>query len=456
VIDRRGPDVVVIGAGCAGLSAAVRLTRRGARVLVLEARSRLGGRATAFADRDTGELVDNGQHILMGCYTETLAFLRDIGAQDHVRVDPQLAVTMIDRAGRRTRLSCPALPAPLHLAAGVLEWEALSWRDRLAVLAMATPLKNARRELAGAAVRAASPDETVENWLIRNGQTPRLRELLWDPLALAALNQPPDQAAAPPFARVLAEMFSGDPRAAAIALPTRPLHLMYAEPARQFIERHGGSVRTGASATLLLTPGADAIVGVRVGAETIAASRVISSVPWFALPELFDAEPPVLRDVIDRARRMASSPIVTVNLWFDRRVLDLPLLGLPGRAMQWVFDKDQFVARSHEERAAVGHLSLVSSGAADILAETNVQLVHRAHAELLDALPDVRAARLVKATVIREPRATFSLAPGQPARPSTATALTGFLLAGDWIDTGLPATIESAVRSGHMAADRIA
>jgi squalene-associated FAD-dependent desaturase len=450
-VDLTRPDVIVIGAGFAGLSAAVRLARRGARVLVLEARSRLGGRATAFPDRETGELVDNGQHILMGCYTETFAFLRDIGAEDNVRLDPQLAVTMIDRAGRRTRLSCPALPPPLHLVAGVLEWDALSWRDRLSMLGMATPLKNARRELQpGSTVKAASPDETVENWLIRNGQTRRLRELLWDPLALAALNQPPDQAAAPPFARVLAEMFSDDPRAAAIALPTRPLHLMYAEPARQYIERHGGIVRTGAPAKIVLTPGGGAIAGVRAGGETWRADRLISSVPWFALPELFDEEPPALHGVIDRARRTASSPIVTVNLWFDRRVLDLPFVGLPGRAMQWVFDKRLVFGEEAE------HLSLVSSGAAEILAETNEALIRRAHEELLDALPDVRAAKLLRATVVREPRATFSLAPGQPARPSAETNLPGFLLAGDWTDTGLPATIESAVRSGVMAANCIA
>jgi squalene-associated FAD-dependent desaturase len=446
-MDLNHPDVIVIGAGFAGLSAAVRLTRRGARVLVLEARSRLGGRATAFADRDTGELVDNGQHILMGCYTETLAFLRDIGAQDNVRLDPQLAVTMIDRAGRRTRLSCPALPAPLHLVAGILEWEALSWRDRLSVLGMATPLKNARRELEGSAVKAASPDETVENWLIRNGQTPRLRELLWDPLALAALNQPPQQAAAPLFSRVLAEMFSDDPRAAAIALPTRPLHLMYAEPAREYIESHGGAVRTGAVSTIVLSADGGAVAGVRIGGDTVQASQIISSVPWFALAELFDEAPPALDGVLDRARRMTSSPIVTVNLWFDRRVLDLPFVGLPGRAMQWVFDKSLILGEDSS------HVSLVSSGAAEILAETNIELVHRAHQELLDALPDVRAAKLVQATVIREPRATFSLAPGQPARPSTETGLQGFLLAGDWTATGLPATIEGAVRSGNRAAD---
>ncbi len=465
------PDVIVIGAGFAGLSAAVRLTKRGARVLVLEARSRLGGRATAFPDRDTGELVDNGQHILMGCYTETFGFLRDIGAENNVRLESQLAVTMIDRAGRKTRLACPMLPAPLHLVAGVLEWDALSWRDRWSMLGMATPLKNARRELEGSPVKAASMDETVENWLIRNGQTPRLRELLWDPLALAALNQRPDQAAAPLFARVLAEMFSDDPRAAAIALPTKPLHLMYAEPAREHIERHGGAVRTGATAKILLNAGRDAVAGVQAGGETWTAGHVISSVPWFALAELFDEEPPALHGVIERARRTGSSPIVTVNLWFDRRVLDEPFVGLPGRAMQWVFDKRLVVARLRADGASAGpteartrlaraevgadasHLSLVSSGAAEILAETNEALIRRAHEELLDALPLVRDAKLLRATVVREPRATFSIAPGQPARPSTRTELLGFLLAGDWIDTGLPATIESAVRSGHRAAD---
>jgi len=299
----------------------------------------------------------------------------------------------------------------------------------------------------GARGIAASPGETVEAWLIRNGQTARIREMLWEPLALAALNQPPQQAAAPAFARVLGEMFSDDPRAAAIALPTRPLHLMYAEPAREYIESHGGIVRTGAASKIVLSAGGDTVAGVRVGDETVLARQIISSVPWFGLADLFDEAPAALSGVLDRARRMASCPIVTVNLWFDRRVLDLPFVGLPGRAMQWVFDKRIVFGGD------ASHLSLVSSGAAEILAETNIELVHRAHQELLDALPDVRAAKLVQATVIREPRATFSLAPGQPARPSTETGLQGFLLAGDWTATGLPATIEGAVRSGNRAAD---
>jgi squalene-associated FAD-dependent desaturase len=441
-------DVIVIGAGFAGLSAASRLAERGARVLVLEARSRLGGRATAFEDRETGELVDNGQHVLLGCYRETFSFLSAIGALDGVHVQPRLAVTMIDRAGQISRLECPALPAPLHLVGGVLDWDALPWSDRFAILRMRIPLRLARRELdPGAKTIAASPGETAENWLIRNGQTARLREMLWDPLALAALNQPPSQAAAPVFARVLAEMFGRDPKASAIALPTRPLHLMYAEPAREFIERHGGSVRTGVPATIRIERGA--VSSVASGAEQWTAGAVIAAVPWFAFSDLFQGDASALARTQQLCRAMAASPIVTVNLWFDRPVIEESFIGLPGRAMQWVFDKSAVFGGS------ATHLSLVSSGASALVEQSNPELIDTAHRELLEALPRVRAARLLRATVIREPRATFSLAPGQPERPPTETPVRGLYLAGDWIATGLPATIESAVMSGHRAADLV-
>lgn len=441
------PDVVVIGAGFAGLSAAVRLTKRGARVLVLEARSRLGGRATAFPDRETGELVDNGQHVLLGCYTDTLAFLADIGAMENIAVQRQLSVTMIDRNGTRSRLVCPTLPSPLHLLGGVFDWDALSWPDRLSVLRMAGPMRRARQALRpGATSIAASPGETVEAWLMRNGQTARIREMLWEPLALAALNQPVNEAAAPPFARVLAEMFGPDPKSSVMILPAKPLHMMYAEPARTFIERAGGSVRTGAPAKVGID-GASASVD--VAGERLSPRAIISTVPWFALDDLLTGDTAPFRNVIDRANAMSSSPIVTVNLWFDRVVMDEAFIGLPGRDMQWVFDKRQVFGGD------ASHLSLVSSGASPLVARTNPELIAAAHKELSDAMPEVRAATLVRATVVREPRATFSLAPGQPVRPKARTAVPGLFLAGDWIDTELPATIESAVRSGHQAADLI-
>ena len=447
-----GYDAVVVGAGFAGLSAAVRLTRDGARVLVLEARSRLGGRATAFADRETGELVDNGQHVLLGCYRETLSFLSDIGASEYVRRQPELAVTIVERSGRVSRLQCPALPSPWHLVAGVVRWSALGWSDRLAILRMARPLRSAQRAMnsggaasAGAGSKRGQRHETVRDWLVRHGQTPRLRELLWDPLALAALNQPPETADSATFTRVLAEMFGPDPASAVIVLPTRPLHEMYAEPARAFIERHGGAVRTGATARVRIAGAA--VAGVDTGAESCSAPAVICAVPWFALPGTIDGDVGPLQPTLDAARRTDPSPIATVNVWFDRVVMDEPFVGLPGRLMQWVFDKRAVFGET------ASHLSLVSSGATDVLHWTNQQLIEAALEELREALPAVRAASVVRATVIREPRATFSLAPGQPARPSTVTPIRGLFLAGDWIDTGLPATIESAVRSGHLAAE---
>jgi squalene-associated FAD-dependent desaturase len=414
-------------------------------VLVLEARSRLGGRATAFDDRESGELVDNGQHVLLGCYVETLAFMSQVGALGNLRIESNLSVTMIDRAGVKTRLTCPAVPAPLHLVAGLFEWDALGWADRLASLRMAGPLRRARRELIpGAREIAASPGETVEAWLIRNGQTARIREMLWEPLALAALNQPVGRAAAPAFARVLAEMFGPDTRLSAILLPAKPLHLMYAEPAREFIERHGGTVRTGAPARLTI----DGHLQVEASGDRWTPDAVIAAVPWFALRELIAGPTAGLESLLRSAETMASSPIVTVNLWFDGPVLDEPFVGLPGRALQWVFDKRSVPGGS------ASYLSLVSSGASPLVAMSNPELIAMALQELAEALPPVREARLVRGSVVREPRATFSLAPGQPARPPVQTPVPGVFLAGDWIDTGLPATIESAVRAGHRAAER--
>ncbi|MGH9146272.1 MAG: hydroxysqualene dehydroxylase, partial [Vicinamibacterales bacterium] len=304
----------------------------------------------------------------------------------------------------------------------------------------------AQRQLRGDhGMMAASPGETVQGWLMRNDQTPRLCEMLWEPLALAALNQSPREAAAPMFARVLAQMFGGSATDAAIGIPVRPLDEMYVNPARAYIERRGGQVRTNAAARIVCE--GDRVAHVSVRDERLTADDVIAAVPWFALPELFVSPPTSLTPTIRAAAETAASPIVTVNLWLDRQVLDSPLVGLPGRTMQWVFDKRE--AFGHE----ASHLSLVSSGALEVFGRSNEELIELAFGEIIEAVPEARRARLTRATVVREKRATFSLAPGQPARPDTRTGVEGLVLAGDWIDTGLPATIEGAVLSGRRAAE---
>ena len=445
-------DVIVIGAGFAGLSAAARLAAAGRRVLVLEARGRLGGRATAFDDRETGYRVDNGQHVLAGCYHETFRFLDVIGARDRVALQDSLDVAFIDRDGRRSRLRCPRLPAPWHLAAGVARWSGVGWRDRLPLAKLGGALKP------GAA--PPPPTETVAAWLARLGQTPRMVEMLWEPLAVAALNQGIDQALAPPFVRVLAQMFTGTTRDAALGMTATPLDEMYAEPARAFIEANGGEVRPNALARVAVRGGRVESVTVR-GDVLPLPEAVIAAVPWFGLPGLFQDPEGTLAPLLAAASGTAASPIVTVNLWLDRPVLPDAFVGLPGRTMQWVFDTAQIrrtpalgVGNSAPGPGAA-HLSLVSSGAEAVLRQSNDALIALAWQELRDAVPEAAAATLVRATVVREPQASFSLAPGQPARPGTRTAVAGLLLAGDWVDTGLPATIESAVVSGHRAADDI-
>jgi squalene-associated FAD-dependent desaturase len=435
---RPRPDAIVIGGGFAGLSAATALAGGGARVLVAEARPGLGGRATAFRDPGTGERVDNGQHILMGCYTDTLCFLDRIGAADRVRWQSGLKISMIDRRGHESVLALPSLPSPLHFLAGVLAWDALTCSERLSVLKAGSALTGAGRPV------AIPPGLSVRQWLSQIGQAPRLCELFWEPLALAALNQSIDQAEASSFVRVLERVLGPDPAAAALVLPAVPLDSLYVEPSLRFLAERGGEVRVNAPAKIAIEAGR--VRGVRIRDEMIAAPVVISAVPWFAFHSVFEPPPEEMRTTLDNAAALGSLPIVTVNLWFDAAVMRDQLLGLPGRQFQWVFDRRAIVG------ADASHLSAVASGAEALVAQSNDALVATALREVREALPAARRASLRKGLAVREKRSTFSLAPDAPPRPDMHTPVAGLLLAGDWIQTGLPATIESAVISGHRAA----
>ena len=404
-------DAIVIGGGCAGFSrrhraGRIRRARAGRRSAARAWRPRHGvhrsGNRRARRQRPAhpdGVLRRDARVPRSHRRRRSRALAeRAEGADDRSRA----AITACWRC-RRCRRRCTFLPAcwPGTRSAGASDLSVL--RIGVAISRgpprAATPL---RRDRLGLSVRA---------WLEQNGQAPRLCELFWEPLALAALNQSIDQAEASHFIRVLERVFGPDPAAAALVLPAVPLDELYAEPARAWLDasrQRGARQRSG--------KGGDRrqrVRGVRVRDELIEAPLVISTVPWHAFHALFDQSPAGLEETIANATALASLPIVTVNLWFDRAVMHEPLVGLPGRNFQWVFDR----------RAIVGgdasHLSLISSGAEAIVAQTNDELTAMALGEVREALPAARSATLRKSLAVREKRSTFSLAPDAPPRPQT-------------------------------------
>ncbi len=430
--------VAVVGGGFAGLAAAVRLARRGVRVTVLERRPFLGGRTYSFTHPATGEVLDNGPHVLMGAYIEALDFLAEIGAADKVAVQPRLHGAMAHPALGMGAVSAPAVPGPLQAPAALLRYALLSPADRVRLFVGALRLAaRPRRRLAG---------ETVSQALAAVGQSEAACERFWHPLAIATLNEAPDLAAAAPFVAVLRRGFFAGARAARFVVSRVPLSDLYTTDARALVERAGGRVLTGAPVTGLALE-TDRVRGVALRDGVVDADAVILAVPCAALLRLLP--PALLSEAPFRALAgMGTSPIVSTHLWLDRPVAwGSAFLGLLGSRAQWLFDCGP-VAGGHR-------LASVTSGARFWDESSDEDIAREVMDDARAVLPAaLRAAQCLRAHVIRERHATLSLTPDADARrPSVETPIANLFLAGDWVQTGLPATIEGAVQSGRRAAE---
>lgn len=438
--------IIVIGAGFAGLSAAVRLVEAGRSVVVLEATKAGGGRSRSFHDAVTGREIDNGQHLVMGCYRETIAFLRAIGAGDDVlHFQRNLAVHMVKPGGKRIDLHCPALPAPLHLAAGLIGMSGIGVLHRAAALRAGLLLRGE--------IMRPDDNETCDAWLRRMGQTQAIRAAFWEPLIWAVLNDDPLVASAAMLVAVLDRAFMSTRDASSLGVPKRPLSRLYVDRAVAWLRERGCEVRFAAPVRKLELDAAGHVEGLLLkSGERLASKSVISAIPPHALLEILPEaalEHVVFRDVA----RLDSSPIVNLWVGLDRPLLDRPFVGLVGSPLHWLWDRDQIEGRGAAAREGVAHLlSVTISGARSFVHDQPDALRELFVAELRRYFPRSQA-KVTAFRVVKEKRATISHAAGTYLRrPPTRSPIAGLLLAGDWVRTGIPATIESAAQSGHDAA----
>ena len=437
-------EVLIIGGGFAGLAAGVALAGAGRRVHLLEQKPHLGGRARSFIEPSTGSVVDNGQHILTGAYHATLRFLEEIGTLDRIRFPPGLTVRFLEDGGRLSSLKCPRLPSPWHLLAGVMRSDGFTWREKLEILRLGRALDSK-----GPSSNSSS-GLTVEEWLIRLGQSERLRRNFWDLFSIAAMNEDPRRAAASVFERVLRLALFSSPADSRIGIPQGGLSECYTQAAADYIQSRGGQVETGRNVTgFVIADGA--CRGVRLASgESIEVPAVISAVPWFEFVRLLPAEPLRSEPFFTKILGLRPAPIISINLWFDRQLTKLDFVGLRGTTVQWLFNKRGGHASGRD------YVSLVLSGAHAHIERSKDDLLSIALRDLARLLPQTREANLVHSLVIKERFATFSPSVDAEAlRPTASTPISGLILAGDWTATGLPATIEGAVQSGYTAAQEI-
>ncbi len=434
------PTVAIAGGGLAGLATGCALSEAGFRVTLFERRPYLGGRASSYQHHGTGEVVDNCQHVLLGCCTNLIEFYHRTGTEERIRWYKNL--TLLEPGGRASVIGPSGLPAPLHTAMAFLRAECLTFADKLAIT---------RAMAALAPFAPADKGESFLDWLKRHGQTDQAIERFWKTILVSALNEDVDRVSVPYAAQVIRESFLKSALAGRMGIPTVPLTDLYSA-AGDYIRGRGGEVQ------------------VRAGVESFRAQPSEVSVVSNGRPQKFDylvlavsfdvlerllPESPATAPLAEMLRRFEPSPITGIHLWFDRTISDLDHAVLLDRTIQWMFHKSRFIQA--RENAGGSYVELVVSSSRSLVEKSKSEIVDLAVKELKEFFPAAREAQLLKSTVIKEVNATYSPRPGvDQNRPRPETAWPRVFLAGDWTATGWPATMEGAVRSGYLAAESVA
>jgi len=444
--------VIVIGGGLAGLAAGVALAESGWRVRLFEQRPFLGGRATSYVLPD-GQHVDNCQHVTLGCCTNLEDFYRRIGAASKITFFDRLL--FLDPQGRRGEMRAGRLPAPFHLTWSFAAFAPLTLLDKLSIARAMLDILRTK----------GKPSDLQENggismleWLRRRRQTKGAIERFWRVVLVSALDEELARTDARFGIDVFWKAFLSNSTGYRMGVPAVPLANLY-DGCKSEIERRAGEVvlRTPVRG-LKIKNGEFAGLRFDEGREETADAYVFA-VPHTALGELLPQSMKQSDPALANLDKINVAPITGVHLWFDRPVMADPFLTLLDTTTQWIFNKSALYAGSNgkEKGAPAGqYLQLVISASYDLLQKPRQEIIDLCLGELRETLPAVRDAELVKATVIKEAAATFSPEPGVDRwRPRQQTSVPSLFLAGDWTDTGWPATMEGAVRSGYLAAEAL-
>ncbi|MFA9478807.1 hydroxysqualene dehydroxylase HpnE [Phycisphaerales bacterium AB-hyl4] len=453
-----GRRVIVVGGGLAGIAAGVRLAEAGVAVTLVESRKRLGGRATSFTDPDTGEVLDNCQHVLMRSCTHLIDLYQRLGVADRIRW--QRALYFAGRDGHIDTLEPDDVPAPLHMLRPLWRLENLTGQEKWAIAqGMLSILQVSRKG------RDRYANESFADWLKSHRQPAGAIEKFWSLIITSACNESLDRVAANYAIQVFQEGFLYEDSASEMGLSTVPLVELYDSVERRLREAAGGAgeVLTGTSADSFEYYNGK-VTALRLGeGKQLEADAYIAAVPFDRLAKMTSEGMAKADARLAHLNDFESSPILGIHLFLRRPdgapVMSLPHLSLMQSPLHWIFNKGVGRRRRDDNGLPadrVQHLHGVISAAHDWVERSADDIRDMALAELRNVIPQARDAELVHARVIKEKRATFSITPGiDSIRPKTAGAIPNFYLAGDWVQTHWPATMEGATRSGYAAADAV-
>lgn len=428
-------SVSVIGGGVAGLSAAVFLAKEGFKINLYEASPKLGGRTYSFFDKNFGDFIDNGQHILASWYKNTFEYLKIIGSYDKLHFQKQFEVHFVNQKAEKYTLKASKLPPPLHLLKGLIDFKALKLNDRVAAIRLVNSIKSQKTS------EFKLKAENVNSLFADTKQTRRLVESFWKPFIIAVFNAQPENTSAFMFSEVIKMGFL-EKDGSNLVLPDVFLSKLIVEPAIDYLKECKCGVFTKRRIAKYNIKDSHVTSIIDEYSTEIESDFYISAVPSFDIAGLMNSHTKYIGIGV-----LSPSPIVNIHLKFGRDITEWikeRFYGILESNIQWVF------------RVKNDQLCLVISSAGKIADMDKAEIAHLSENELFKCFPGLETNKVIGTRVLKEMRATFL--PDKESirnRPDHKTGLDNFYFAGDWTNTGLPSTIESAVKSARICSNEI-